>query len=169
MDLKQYIKIELDGLKRTLSRVLDTLTQEELGWRPACGCNSMGLLLFHIARSEDSFIQGMLQGQPQVWSTGNWYNKLNMAESERGAFYSVDQVNVFSVPDKKVLLDYYEAVRVSTLDYLDKLDPADFDKNVKLPFGEFTLGGVFSLIMNHTAGHMGEISYQRGMLRGMDK
>jgi len=56
MELKAYIKNEFDGLKRVSTRILDTLTQQEMSWRPACGCNSMGLILFHIARSEDSFI-----------------------------------------------------------------------------------------------------------------
>ncbi len=48
MDLKEYINMELDGVKRGIGRVLNGLTQEEIAWRPACGCNSIGLILFHI-------------------------------------------------------------------------------------------------------------------------
>ncbi len=70
MELKEYIKSTITGSKRGLTRVLNTLTQQELMWRPASGCNSMGLLLFHIARSEDSFVQSSLQGKPQVWNSG---------------------------------------------------------------------------------------------------
>ena len=169
MELKDYIKNEFDGLKRISTRVLNTLTQQELNWRPACGCNSMGIILFHVARSEDSFIQTRLQGSPQVWESGKWYTKLNMAESETGSHYTIDQVNAFPVPEMKDILDYYEAVRVKTLEYLNSLTPDAFDKKVKLPFGEFTVAGVFSLVVSHTAQHMGEISYLRGMLRGMDK
>ena len=69
----------------------------------------------------------------------------------------------------KELLDYYDAVRVSTLDYLSSLTSDAFDKVVKLPFGEFTVAGVLALVVSHTAQHLGEISYLRGMLRGMDK
>jgi hypothetical protein len=169
MELKVYIKNELDGLKRTSTRVLNTLTQQELIWRPACGCNSIGLILFHTARSEDSFVQVEIQGEPQIWELGKWYNKLNMAESEIGAHYTIDQVNAFTVPNIKDLLGYYEAVRIKTLDYLNKLTADAFDRTVKLPFGEFTVGGVFSIIVSHTAEHIGEMSYLRGMLRGMDK
>ena len=117
MELKDYIKIELDGLKRTSTKTLNTLTQQELMWRPACGCNSMGLILFHVARSEDSFVQTRLQGKPQIWESGKWYNKLNMAESAMGSHYTIDQVNAFPVPNMKDLLDYYEAVCAKTLDY----------------------------------------------------
>jgi len=169
MELEEYVKNELDGLKRTSTRFLNTMTQQEIMWRPACGCNSMGLILFHVARSEDSFVQARLLGKPQIWESGKWYNKLNMQESETGSHYTIDQVNAFPVPDMKDLLDYYDAVRAGTLDYLKGLTPSAFDKKVKLPFGEFTVAGVLSLVVSHTAQHMGEISYLRGMLRGMDK
>jgi len=169
MDLKDYIKSELDGLKRNTGRVLNTLTQQELSWRPAAGCNSMGLILFHIARSEDSMVQGTLAGKTQVWENEKWYQKLNMAQNEAGAHYTIDQVNAFIVPDIKILMSYYDTVRAKTIEYLGGISPAEFERKVKLPFGEFTVAGMFSLVVNHTAGHIGEISYLRGMLRGMDK
>ena len=75
----------------------------------------------------------------------------------------------FPCPDVKVLQAYYDAVRAKTLEYLASLNGADFDRKVKLPFGEFTVAGMFSLIASHTTGHLGEISYLRGILRGMDK
>ena len=129
----------------------------------------MGLIPFHVARSEDSFLQAVLEGEPQIWELGKWYNTLNMVESETGSHYTIDQVNAFSIPEMKVLLAYYDDVRAKTLDYLNGLTPDAFDKKVKLSFGEFTVAGVFSIIVSHAAQHMGEISYLRGMLRGMDK
>jgi hypothetical protein len=169
MELKDYIKSELDGLKRNSGRVLNTLTQQEMVWRPACGCNSMGLILFHIARSEDSMVQATLQGKKQLWELEKWFTRLNMAEGEAGAHYTSDQVNAFAVPDIKVLMSYYDSVRAKTLEYLQGITPSEFERKVKLPFGEFTVAGMFSLIVSHTTGHIGEISYLRGLLRGMDK
>lgn len=169
MELKDYIKTELDGLERNLSRVLNTMTQQEIMWRPASGCNSIGLILFNIARSEDAFVQAGLQGKPQIWESERWYYRLNIAESETGSRYTIDQVNAFPVLDMKYLLDYYDAVRAKTLDYLTTLTPDGFDKIVKLAFGEFTVAGVLSIIVRHAAQHIGEISYLRGMFRGMDK
>jgi hypothetical protein len=169
MELKTYIKNELDGLKRVSTRILDNLTQQEMMWRPACGCNSMGLILFHVARSEDSFIQAALQNKPQIWESEKWYQKMNLAEDEIGAHFTIDQVNAFPVPDMKDILNYHEDVRAKTLNYLSNLDLREFDKPVKLRFGDFTVAGIFGLIVSHTAEHLGEISYLRGMLRGMDK
>lgn len=169
MELKDYIRMELDGLKRGLDRVINGLTQSELSWRPACGCNSIGLILYHCARSEDSFIQGTLAGQKQIWETGNWYQKMNKPLEDGGAHYTIEQVNSFQVPDLKDILEYYDAVRAATLKYLDSLNPADFEKKVQLPFGEFNVAGIFSLTASHTSQHIGEMSYLRGLQRGMDK
>ena len=169
MELKEYLRLELDGLERGTKRVTDTLTQDEIMWRPGCGCNSIGLILFHVARSEDFFINGALQNKPQLWETGKWYKKLNIAENEAGSHYTEEQVNAFPVPQLADMMAYYTAVRQQTLDHLKSLTAAAFDKKVKLQFGEFNVAGVFSIIVGHTAQHVGEISYLRGLQRGMDK
>ncbi len=170
MELRDYVNIEFDGLERNLKRVVNGLTQAELVWRPACGCNSIGLILFHILRSEDSFVQARLQNKPEVWTTGKWYKKLNVAENESGAHYTVDQVNAFPVPTLEDMMAYYEAVRAEIKEYIKKLTPANFDKKITMPhFGEMPVAAMISLVISHSSGHIGEISYLRGLQRGMDK
>lgn len=170
METKTYIQIELDGLKRGMARVLKGLSQNEFIWRPACGCNSIGLIVFHTARSEDMFVQARLQGKSQVWEAEKWYTKLNMAESEAGGHFTVDQVNAFPVPEAKDLTAYYDVVRTRTMEYLQTLTPEAFDKKVSMPpFGELTVAMIFTIVVTHTAQHVGEISYLRGLQRGMDK
>lgn len=170
MELKDYLKIELDGLERGLKRVLDGLTQEEIMWRPSCGSNSIGLILFHTARSEDSFIHARLKAEPELWVTGRWYKKLNMAENEAGAHYTIEQVNAFRPPKLAGLMEYYAAVHDQTMGYLNTLTAASFDKTIDMPRrGETKVAAVFSIIVSHTSQHIGEISYLRGLQRGMDK
>jgi hypothetical protein len=167
MELKSYIKMQFDGFKRNLDRVLKDLTPFDLAWRPAAGCNSIGLILFHTARAEDSFVQTRLAQKPQVFE--KWYKKMNKPIDDSGAHYTIDQVNAFVVPDLKDILDYWAEVRTATLAYLDSLSDADLETKVKLQMGEFTKAGIFSLTISHTAGHVGEMSYLRGLLKGMDK
>lgn len=169
MELKEYIRLEIDGLDRQLKRVTDTLKQEEIAWRPASGCNSIGLLLFHIAKSEDSFIQTRLQDKKELWETGKWYQKLELDIKEAGAHYTVEQVNAFCAPKLEAVLQYTAAVRAQTLAYLDSLKPADFEKKIKVPWGEMPAVMMFSMIVSHASQHLGEISYLRGLQRGMDK
>lgn len=169
MDVKDYIAMELDGVKRGLDRTIKGLSEQEVGWRPSSGCNPIGLILFHIAKSEDSMVQGTLAGKSQIWDSQKWYEKLKLDKGEQGAHYTAEQVNAFPCPDQKAAMSYYDAVRAQTLSYLKGLSSQELEKKVMLPFGEFTVAGVFSIIVSHTAQHIGEMSYIRGLQRGMDK
>ena len=167
MEMKAYIKMELDGVSRNVERTLKDLTPAELAWRPCSGCNSIGLMLYHIARSEDHFIQETLTKKPQVFE--KYYKKMSKAMEDGGAHYTVEQVNAFVVPDLKDILAYWAEVRKATIAYLDSLKEADFEVKVKMPWGEFNVAGICSIIVSHAAGHIGEMGYLRGMQHGMDK
>lgn len=169
MELKDFVRMELDGIEKNLKRVLNGLTQNELMWRPSCGCNSIGLIFFHMARAEDSFTNKH-RGKPELWESGKWYKKLNMAENEIGAHYTVEQVNAFPVPKLDDLMAYYTAVRAQTLEYLSSMTSAGFDKKVTVPYwGEIPVAQIFFITVMHTSEHVGEISYLRGLQRGLDK
>lgn len=169
MEVKEYIRMEIEGLDRGLKRVIDGLKQEEITWRPASGCNSIGLILFHIFKSEDSFIQDRLKGKKELWETGKWYQQLNLDAKEAGAHYTVEQVDNFPVPALEAILRYGAAVRAATLAYIDTLKPADLEKKLKMPWGEMPAAMLLSITASHATGHIGEISYLRGLQRGMDK
>lgn len=170
MELPHYIGIELSGLKMAMGRALDSLTRQEVTWRPASGCNSIGLILLHVTRSEDSFIQGLLQKKPQIWVSEKWHEKVGLPAEEEGAHYTVDQVNAFEVPELSSIMSYYDAVRAKTKEHLRAMKAEDFDKKVSFPnYGELPVSAVFSLLVSHTSQHIGEIGYLRGLQRGMDK
>lgn len=169
MELKDYILMELAGLERSIKRVTDTLTQQEFQWRPSSGSNSIGIILFHVARLEDSFITTRIQGKPALWDTEKWFEKFNLSASEEGAHYTVDQVNAFTVPEKSALLAYYSAASSQTREYLKSLAPADLERKVNVFRGEVAIGNLFAFIVSHATGHIGEMSYLRGLQRGMDK
>lgn len=169
VDVKAFLKIGLDGLDRNLGRVTDGLKQEEIAWRPAYGANSIGLILFHVFKSEDSFIQERLQEKQPVWESGRWYEKLNMSKDEAGAHYTAEQVNAFPVPKLDDLLAYGTAVRNETKSYIDSISADDFDEMMSMqPFGDMPKAFLLSLTVSHAAGHLGEMSYIRGLQRGLD-
>jgi hypothetical protein len=46
----------------------------------------------------------------------------------------------------------------------------EFDRTINIPnFGDVTIGAMFAFTAVHLAEHAGEISYLRGVQRGMDK
>ena len=170
MELQRYIGIGFSGTKMAMGHALEGLTQEEVSWRPASGCNSIGLILFHLARSEDSILQGLLQKKPLIWESEKWYEKLGLPKEEEGSHYTVDQVNAFKVPEFKKLLEYFDAVRAKTKEKLRSMTVEALDEKVTFPnFGEMPKGALFSFVIAHSNQHIGEISYLRGMQRGMDK
>lgn len=167
MDVKEYMKMEIEGLDRQFSRVLDGLTQKEIEWRPASGCNSIGLILFHIYRAEDSFMH--MDKTPTLWETGKWYEKLGLDKEEGGAHYTVEQVNAFPVPKLSKIQTYGAAVRRQTLAAVKKIKAAELDKMIKMPWAEMPAAAIWSMITGHATQHLGEMSYIRGIQRGMDK
>ena len=169
MDAKTFLKMGLDGLDRNLGRVTDGLKQEEVAWRPAYGANSIGLILFHVFKSEDSFIQERLQEKQSIWESGKWYEKMDIPKEEAGAHYTAEQVNAFPVPKLNDLLAYGEAVRNETKTYIESISADDFDEILSMqPFGDMPKAFLLSLTVSHAAGHLGEMSYIRGLQRGLD-
>ena len=186
MEMKDFIQNGLENVKRGFDRTLDGLTTAELKWQPRPDANSIGLILFHSIRAEDSSIS-RLQGKPQVWESEKLYQKFNKTIDDIGAHYTAEQVVAFVVPDLKEMLAYAEAVRKNTFEYLNGLKPEDFDKKVNLPPPPVRVaipGGrhipprppfnpiVGSMLMHevtHLSEHAGEISYIRGLQRGMDR
>ena len=72
MEAKTTIQTGLENVKRAIDRTLEGLTFEELKWQPRPYANSTGLILFHIARSEDGFVVSRVMGKPQIWESEKW-------------------------------------------------------------------------------------------------
>jgi hypothetical protein len=186
MEMIELIQHGLDSAKRVLDRKLEGLTDAELKWQPRPDSNSIGLILFHVVRVEDIIMQ-RIQDKPQLWESGKWYQKFDKTVTDGGAHYTAGQVAGFVVPDLKELLAYALAVRKHTLEYLKQLKPTDFDRKVNLPpppasvvtpSGSATspqppvnpvVGSELMHLVTELAGHAGEISYIRGLQRGLDK
>ncbi len=170
MDAKELIVIELMGLEKNLLRIMDTLTQKEISWRPATSCNSIGLILYHIARSDDSFTLPTLTGQKAAWETEGWCGTLGMSVTDSGGQYSAEQVDAFVPPPLKDLSAYSEAVRSKLLSHINAMKSEEFDKKVTVPyFGEMTVGAFLAIMIDHSSQHIGEMSYLRGLQRGLNK
>ncbi|MDD5339220.1 MAG: DinB family protein [Dehalococcoidales bacterium] len=170
MEVMEFIKAQIEGADMGIKRAMETLTQEEIAWQPKSGANSIGLILFHVYKAEDMFIHQMLQQKPTLWETGKWYDKLGLPATEEGAhFEGPEQVDAFKVPKLQAINDYGAAVRKDTLAYVGTLKPADLDKKIEMRFGPMPLAMVINILVSHAAQHTGEISYIRGLKRGMDK
>ena len=175
MEVKELIKAGFENVRRTVDRTLDGMTQEELAWHSRPDANSIGLILLHMARSEDTFVNIRVQTKPSIWESGKWYQKLNKDINDTSSHYTVEQVAAFVVPEVKDWRAYSDTVHKQTMEYLKDLTPENLDRKVDLPPGpvrlpfEPTVGMMLMFTVMHMAQHAGEISYIRGLKRGMDK
>ena len=166
---RAFIKIVLDDLQKSLDTALTGLTQGEVAWQPNSTLNSIGLVLFHTARSEDFFIQELVRKQPQVWEKDRWYERCGLPAEERGRHYRAEQVKAFVSPDVGLLKAYQASVRDHTLDYLSSVTAEEYHRVVTTPRGERPVSGFLASIITHAAQHTGEISYLRGLQRGLNQ
>ncbi len=148
MDLRDYVRNQLNSVKCVTTRALDGLSHQELMWRPGPECNSIGLILLHQARFEDAFVPTRMQTKPQLWESDKWYRKLNLTLGDTGSHYTPQHVVSFTVPEPKEMLAYADAVRARTVEYLNNITPEEFDRKISDPrLGETTVGAV---IASHT-------------------
>ena len=167
MDAKDLIQVALERVKAAVDRTTNGLTYQEVSWRPGPESNCIGLILLHMARSEDNFINTRIQNGTAVWDSGKWYEKLGLLAGETaGSGYGREQIVSFCSPQLKETIAYMEAVRKRTLEFLKD---AQLDKTINLPrLGDLSTGAIFALIITHLSQHVGEISYIRGMQRGLN-
>lgn len=166
---KEFIRSVLDDLQQSLDTVLEGLTQTEVAWQPTDTLNSISLILFHTARTEDFFIQELVRGQSQVWEKDKWFEKYGLPIEERGRHYTAEQVKAFASPELAQLKAYNTSVRAHTLDYLAGVTQEEYHRVVTTPRGERPVSGFLSSIITHAAQHTGEISYLRGLQRGLNQ
>jgi hypothetical protein len=172
MELKDFIKSWLNRIQQNTDRSVKDLTPAELKWQPRPEGNSIGFLLYHLARTEDRFVQANIMNVPPLWVSEKWYQKLNILEKDSGGFgYTAESVAAFPMPPLKDLLAYFEEVRKHSLASLEAMTPQEADRVIKVggPFGDISLGVLWGIIMGHQTQHVGEIAYIRGLQKGLNK
>jgi len=166
MNAKDIIVASLNQSQGYLNRSLEGLTQEDVAWRPTDECNSIAFILWHFAQVEDFFVNRVIRQKPRLYDSDGWAGRLGTPANESGYGYTVEQLRAWPVPDLGLLRAYADAVRKSTLDFLEQLPP---EKTVELARPDRppdTIGGILSRIATEIALHTGQIDYLRGQRRG---
>jgi hypothetical protein len=169
METKDFVQAQFDFLQSALLKVTDGLDPEELGWRPGTG-NPIAYLMLHIARSEDINISARLQGKTQVWVSGDWYKKYGLTPDETTFGWTEEKLVSFKYPSLKEMIDYAASVHAETTKYLSTLDAGELERIVNLSYlGDIPIGKLLARTIIHLSGHIGEISYIRGLKRGINQ
>ncbi len=170
MDSKDLILGAIERAKKAFDRPLDGLSQSEISWRPGPEANSIGFILLHTARTQDNFINTRLQGKPQIWESEKWFERFGLPVGETGSGYTRERLAAFKCPDIGNLTAYTEAVREQTVQYIKRTPPSELERPATVPpsWGEISVATAVLFIILHAAQHAGEISYIRGLQRGLN-
>lgn len=137
---------------------------EVLSYRVDPGANTMAWLVWHLTRVQDDHVSELLD-QEQVWTSGGWVGRFALPFDSRATGYGQSAQDVAAVNTSADLLgDYYDAVHARTLDYLNTLTLADFDRVVDTSWDPpVTLAVRLVSILSDDLQHAGQASYLRGL------
>ncbi|MFQ6030650.1 MAG: DinB family protein [Dehalococcoidia bacterium] len=180
MEIVALIEQILGDYWQRMERALEGLTPAELGWRPDAESNSIAFIVWHVARVEDRWIQVFAQDIPDVWTKDGWHEKLGLSEDYDFVGLSVEQLGTFPAITKENLDGYRHAVQNKTQAYLKNLDADGLDfvpgrtPTPERPgslerHGSFSIGRMFRQTLAEYNQHLGQVSYIRGIQRGLDK
>jgi uncharacterized damage-inducible protein DinB len=145
---------------------VDGLTADQLATAPAPGANTIGWLIWHLARVEDHHVAELL-GTDQIWTTGDWAARCGLDPDPDNTGYGHGPEQVLSVrpesPD--VLLEYLDAVQQRTRAMLEGLSSDDLDRVVDRRWDPpVTMGVRLVSIADDGMQHAGQAAYVRGIL-----
>jgi len=158
-----------DGFGRvdeTVTQVLHGLVAGDLSWRPDPQANPIGWLVWHLARVEDDHLADLAK-RDQVWVEGGWQDELGLPYPAETVGYgqSSDEVGQFVVSGPEPLLGYYAAVHRRTLEILEPLTAADYERVLDERWDPPVTAAVRVVsVLNDITQHVGQAGYVRGLL-----
>lgn len=169
MQTSEFLLASLENSNSYLTKALDGLTQEEAAWSPGTECNSIAFILWHMVRLEDFYINRVIQREAEFYEREGWREKLGTPVNETGYQYTTEQLRAWPVPQLSVLVAYSDSVRHKTVEFLRSVDPKKLSEVPRPERSTETVSGMLARITTHIALHVGQVTYLRGMQRGLDR
>lgn len=167
MDVTDLL-LELYGRIPPLARdAVEGLDTDRLTWAPADGANTIGWLVWHLARVQDHHVSELLE-DAQVWEGDGWADRFGLAPdpSDIGFGHDAREVAAVRPADPEALTGYLETVQHRTTEMIGGLDAAELDRIVDRRWDPpVTLGVRLVSIADDSLQHVGQAAYIRGLLR----
>jgi len=145
---------------------VDGLDADDLAFRPDDEANTVGWLVWHLARVQDAQVADVA-GAPQTWTAGGWDTRfaLPFDASATGYGQSSDDVAALAGTGPELLLGYLDAVQTATLGYLAGLDEAELARVVDEGWTPpVTLAARLVSVLSDDLQHAGQASYLAGLV-----
>ena len=158
MNTVELLQYSLGNAFGILEQVTADLTQEQADWMPPGIANPIGSLYWHTISSTDMIVHGWGLGQPSLFETAGWQEKVVINAQEDPPPEMRD-----TRVDLAALREYTSVVTGVVHGWLGSLTPEDLERKVDTPIGELGLAQmVETFIIWHINAHCGEISALKG-------
>jgi uncharacterized damage-inducible protein DinB len=143
----QAVFAQLERIHQEIFKWADGLTDDQLNWKPpAKDANAIGNLMSHILGAELASVVERVGGQA--------------VKRDRAAEFA-ERVT------RDWLLQRRREVETQVRATLEKLTPADFERQVTAPGGgETPVRNFLAYLVSHLSGHMGQVILTRKLLEG---
>ncbi len=171
MATSRSVDLLLDGFDRvaqSVPGVLAQLTTAQLAWYPGPFANSIGWLVWHLARVEDDHMAGIAEAD-QVWLTQGWVDRFALPYDSLDIGYgqTPDQAHRLEVA-ADLLGGYYAGVHARTRQILEALVDEEFDRIVDPNWEPPVTAAVRVVsVLNDVTQHIGQAAYVRGLLNAV--
>jgi uncharacterized damage-inducible protein DinB len=170
LDFRDILRLGLDEYLSDLKEALEGLTPDERRFQPASKSHHIDFAVWHMARVEDHWIQVFAQHAGSVWQCEGWSDRFGIPEPDHGAGYTAEQVRDLPSFDMDPMMANFDAVRVETHGYLDRMTEATLAEALQPgPRHDYTIANMFSHLIVEEAQHVGQVAYLRGIQRGLGK
>lgn len=162
--IRELLRDAFTRLIEHVDEITDTLTDEQAGWQPSPGANSIGWLIWHSARVQDVQL-APIAGVEQVWTHGGWVDRfgLELPRNDTGYGHGPDEVVKVQAP-VDLLAGYYHAVHKLTLEYVAGVTAEDLARIVDRRWDPpVTASARLVSIIDDCAQHLGQAAYVLGI------
>jgi uncharacterized damage-inducible protein DinB len=142
------------------------LTPDQLAQRPGDRANSIGWLVWHLARVQDDHVAAVA-GREQVWTSAGWHDRFRLPfdADDTGYGHTSEQVGQVRGLAAEDLVGYLEAVHAVTVEFVRPLTPDDLDRVVDERWDPpVTLGVRLVSVVNDDQQHVGQAAFIRGLI-----
>jgi len=167
MDAKELLLRSLDESQGHLTKALDGLTQDEATWSPSLESNSIAFILWHTVRVEDFFTNRVIRHGKELYEAEGWQDKLGTPV--KAYQLTVEELQAWRAPKLETLREYANSVRQSTLAFLKSISPERLSEVPRPDRSPDSIGTTLGHLSTEIALHVGQITYLRGMQRGLDR
>jgi uncharacterized damage-inducible protein DinB len=168
MEWNEYFTSIFEQTLPILERTIKDLTLEELNKQPHPDCNSIGWIVWHLTRVQDSIMSNITGGE-QLWIKDKWYVKFNRSSdpADNGGGHTPEDLAKFKSPDADTLLAYHSAVLENSRKYLTVLTTDGLSKEVENPRFQTppTAARMLMIILSDGLQHVGQVGYIRGLIK----